>query len=460
MIRVVAIIISPLFFLFFTYQFTNHHNYIKYPATYIFMGLSILSAAMMITNDKHGLFFQEIRFEYVEGYFFEVEWVKGPVFWFQLLLSYGQVSIGFYYLLKKAYSIEKALSRQIVVIALGVMVPLIGNAITLFPPFLDVHLYFDVLGFTAGNILLVYAIWRMNLFEVAPIALRLLVDTLMDGIIVVNHQNRIIDINMAALSFLNESKENVLNGLITDHFSDQVRNLLLNYSKHTIRLEWQKKYQQSKVKIFDLLISPILSNDRHLGFLFTMRDITEQKRLENKLQEFAITDALTGIFNHRHFYELYEKEYNRAIRKEHPLSLVMFDLDHFKQINDTYGHLAGDQILKEVSMVCKGLLRTYDVFARYGGEEFIIILPETNSQEAAALAERLRTAIEDHKFHIEDYEVDVTISLGVSSLQSDQEISSEELIEYTDRALYDSKREGRNRVTISNMTNADQLTLL
>ncbi len=179
------------------------------------------------------------------------------------------------------------------------------------------------------------------------------------------------------------------------------------------------------------------------------QEIARRTQAEEKMRILAITDPLTSIFNRRHFFELAEKELQRSRRYQRPLSVIMFDLDHFKRLNDTYGHLAGDYALKEVVHVCQHTLRDVDLFARYGGEEFVILLPETDSNQAHQVAERLRTAIDEEDLKWEEKLMHATISLGVTSLQFDADnLSADKLLDQADQALYHSKNTGRNRVSI------------
>ena len=157
------------------------------------------------------------------------------------------------------------------------------------------------------------------------------------------------------------------------------------------------------------------------------------------------TDGLTQVYNKRYFLELLEKEISRAIRYGRSLSLIMFDIDHFKQINDTYGHLAGDAVLKQLAQVIKAKIRREDIIGRYGGEEFGIILPEINKHNAIRTAEKIRRLVESTVFMFEDTLIPVTISLGVASLE-DEPLTPEELIKRADSKLYEAKRSGRNRV--------------
>ncbi|MFO7639880.1 MAG: sensor domain-containing diguanylate cyclase, partial [Candidatus Competibacteraceae bacterium] len=151
-------------------------------------------------------------------------------------------------------------------------------------------------------------------------------------------------------------------------------------------------------------------------------DITERKKMEEELRHLAISDALTGLFNRRHFFNLAQKEYERFRRYHRPLALMMGDIDHFKAVNDQYGHLIGDQILQAVAGTLQRNLRQADILARYGGEEFAMALPETDLATARALAERLRTAIADTVFATERGPLSLTLSLGVAAISAGDSI--------------------------------------
>lgn len=167
-----------------------------------------------------------------------------------------------------------------------------------------------------------------------------------------------------------------------------------------------------------------------------------------KLQEIASRDGLTGLFNHRHFQEALAAELSRAARHGHPVSLVLFDIDHFKAVNDTYGHPAGDAVLQALSRRASELLRISDILARYGGEEFAVILPETGDKGAFVLAERLRRGIEQLQIVAEGNPLSVTVSLGVATwTPKRRDIGKAELVAAADGALYRSKKNGRNRTT-------------
>ncbi|MDX2222431.1 MAG: diguanylate cyclase [Rhodospirillaceae bacterium] len=177
-------------------------------------------------------------------------------------------------------------------------------------------------------------------------------------------------------------------------------------------------------------------------------DITERKRLEEDLRALALTDPLTGVPNRRTFEASGRREVERARRYAKPFSIIVIDIDHFKRVNDTYGHDVGDVVLKEVAKVCAAQLRGTDIFARFGGEEFIALLPETDLKAGMILAERLRQAVGLQPIFSHKGPVVVTASLGLAAYLP-QDKSLEDAVKRADEALYAAKRSGRNRVEIA-----------
>jgi len=169
-----------------------------------------------------------------------------------------------------------------------------------------------------------------------------------------------------------------------------------------------------------------------------------EAKYHEEIYRMTIVDGLTQIHNKRYLYEALEREVMRARRHERPLSVLMFDIDFFKRINDQYGHLAGDYVLRELARVVQERIRRDEVFARYGGEEFAIVLPETPLDGCGALAEQLRSRVAEHPFVFQGERIPTTISVGCALLEDDK--TATELIQRADEKLYEAKRGGRNRV--------------
>ena len=171
------------------------------------------------------------------------------------------------------------------------------------------------------------------------------------------------------------------------------------------------------------------------------------QRANSKLHIISQTDGLTGLLNRKHWEEGLQHEFKRYQRYKHTCSLLMFDIDHFKRINDTYGHPAGDEVIRQTAAVIKQCVRDIDICGRYGGEEFTIILVDTNTEGAMIVAERLRKAIEANTVYYDEHVINFTISLGVAEIH-DQITAPVEWIDASDRGLYRAKRAGRNQTQI------------
>jgi diguanylate cyclase (GGDEF)-like protein len=160
----------------------------------------------------------------------------------------------------------------------------------------------------------------------------------------------------------------------------------------------------------------------------------------------AVTDQLTNLYNRRAFADMAEKEVGRARRYLRPLAIIMFDIDHFKNVNDTHGHLMGDKVLRILTEKVTKTTRSTDFVCRYGGEEFIVLMPEAGREEALAMAERLREMVSGITIVAPEGTLSMTISLGIAALKSDGDESLEGLINRADKAMYEAKAAGRNAV--------------
>ncbi len=200
----------------------------------------------------------------------------------------------------------------------------------------------------------------------------------------------------------------------------------------------------------DFVIKPVRLEELLLRLkrVLKERELTNERiRMMEKLQKLAITDGLTRLYNSRSFYSQLELEIDRYNRYQHPLTLLLLDIDHFKDYNDKYGHLEGDKVLVRFSQIIKSCLRTNDSAYRYGGEEFTVILPETAGEEARTVAQRIRAALEAEPFLPENGgEATVTISIGLTEYHPKEELST--FIQRADQAMYHSKRSGRNKVSM------------
>ncbi len=193
-------------------------------------------------------------------------------------------------------------------------------------------------------------------------------------------------------------------------------------------------------------IGPLRDDNKSIEHIYiSVQDVTAIAAYEKKLTEMNLKDGLTGIYNRRFLETKLVDEFERYRRYKRPLTLILFDIDFFKKVNDTYGHQCGDHVLKVLSSYVDSSIRKIDTVARYGGEEFCLILPETNLESSLIVAERLRENVAQKEITFMDSSISITISMGVAEAFEGID-SPEELLKRADEALYEAKRSGRNRV--------------
>ena len=297
-------------------------------------------------------------------------------------------------------------------------------------------------------ILFFIAIFRYNALEILPIAHDLVVQNINSGILVLNTRGLVVEINPYAKLMIGSGSGDAIGKPLSIVLKDWSR---LEYSPRLAeKTEQEISLSNNRGTSFFLVqISPIRNKrDISVGHAIVFVDITDRKFAEMELERLARTDPLTTVTNRRHFFELAEIEYQRFQRYKHPWTVMLIDIDYFKQVNDQNGHLAGDHALRYVALECRKLLRATDIFARYGGEEFIALLIEVEQEAALETAERIRKHIEASIIEYNDRSIQLTISIGLAFAQHGEILKLEKFIDFADMALYRSKAYGRNKVTV------------
>ncbi len=270
-----------------------------------------------------------------------------------------------------------------------------------------------------------------------------------------DEEGRYLEIMVNETSLLRTDVDKMKGHLIAEVMTPHVAVLMMEAIQQAIKtgqtqvIEYQIPVLAGGERWFEGRIALMEKNaDGHSKVVFIAAEISERIQLYQEVQRLANQDPLTDCFNRRHFMTLAEQELQRAIRYKHPLSLVMLDIDKFKNFNDQYGHQIGDRVLCTLVNLCQKRLRSIDVLGRYGGEEFIILLPETVAEGGLQAAERLREKIEKMKIASIKTKSPVTVSMGVASLDTDFNPAQtlDMLIKRADQALYAAKSAGRNCV--------------
>lgn len=438
-------VIAPLAYFGFAYEYTGRR--LLHPRrTWWVLGTTAALILLVIWSDAyHGLF--RISPHISAGTpFTELVFTDGRVFILYPLYGYTLMLVSTFLLIANFFSAPRLYRFQVGTVFIGIVIPWMMTVLTMLELIpLKLH-EVTPLTFGVSNLIVAWALFRYRLFDVVPVARDLLLEKVSDAVIVVDDQMRVVDHNPAARELLGISR---LKGLSYPHASEFP--LLWQCIHHRqdpgpfpsdLRVEIQ-----GEERYFECSISPLYDR-RHLssGKLVILRDITLRKQAEKKLRLLAITDPLTGIFNRRHFFNMAEREIQRSRRYGQPLSIILFDVDNFKEINDTFGHSTGDQVLKALALRCQKHLRDTDMLARFGGEEFVVLLPETDVDSACRTAERLRRLVEEMRVVTRKGVAQVTISLGVASAEKGSACSVDKLLEGADQALYSSKNGGRNCV--------------
>ena len=282
---------------------------------------------------------------------------------------------------------------------------------------------------------------------------QLIANTISDGLYVMNEQGVITFVNESAARLLGYSRSALLGQVAHDCFhqhKDGTSSLLhcplCNVFRSNTRFKGEEVFyrQDGTSFVAEVASEPLLEKDRGVSAVTIFRDISERKQLEEQMHELCNTDPLTKAFNRRYFLEVLETEVQRSKRYGVPFALVMGDVDHFKRVNDVFGHQAGDQVLKEVVAAIQTRIRSSDVFARWGGEEFVLLLSSTSLESAVPLVESIRENIRLLDFG----EVGtITISFGVTTIRDGDIVDT--LLNRSDKLLYEAKAAGRNCVRFS-----------
>jgi len=298
--------------------------------------------------------------------------------------------------------------------------------------------------------------------------LRNLVTLCPDGIIAVDRSGLVTLFNQAAEDLLGYEASDVIGKLnITNVYkSDQIardvkKAIYSDKNGGPGRLEnFEVELEDRQGNKIPIRLSAILiqKNDEEVGSVGFFHDQTVRKAMEQKLRHLSITDSLTGLYNQRYFYTCLNRELDRAKRYKRPISLICCDLDRFKQCNDLFGHLEGDNVLRLMGDLLSDVLRRTDMAFRYGGDEFFILLPETALSSALTTCEKIKSLFNKRWPYSIEYKGTrfdpVTLSIGVAQARSDE--GAEEVIRRADLAMYDAKRNGGDRTTVAQETSGKQ----
>jgi len=463
-IEYIGVVSSPLFFLSFALEYNHYSHWLTARHAALLSIVPLATLGLAWTNEKHGLIWSGFA-PSPSGHNLLV-YSHGPAFWIGVIgYDYTLTLIASILLVWATIRFPALYRRQPIMLLTGLAVPWAGNivyALGLSPlPGLEpTPLLMTFSGLAYGIV-----IFRFGLLPLVPVAREALIETLPDGVLVLDMHRRAVDINPAAQRLLGREHETVLGRPDAEVFA-QWPDLAARLGE-AAGTPLEVCLHERGGRHLEVRVSPMIDRKgRTTGRLVVLRDITVRtlaeaalrdanerllaqlaqiESLQADLRDQAIRDTTTGLFNRRFLDDTLERELARAAREGSPLSVIMLDLDHFKELNDTHGHKAGDLALAAVGALLHDKSRLGDFACRYGGEEFVVIMPDTPLATALLRAEERRVALLQTDLTAQGRVLHMTLSGGVAVFPRHGE-TPDALLRAADGALYAAKAAGRNRV--------------
>jgi len=472
----IGVIAVPSFFLIFALNFTNHGERSNPRLLAALAVEPVITLILVWTNKVHHLVFQSVNL-INQNNIASLQLEHGPWYSVNLVYSYIVILAGFVVLTYGMLRASPLLRNQYRIILFASFLPWGLNIVSEYSLGTS---QFDLtpLMFGLSGILFTYSVIRNRFMNIIPVARSHIIESMSDGVLVIDTQNRIVDINPAMENFLNQKPTSFLGKSVSEI-------LEIWLDQNDVLTSEQEAWTELRIpnapsRYLDLRITPLYDDFERLnGRLMVFRDVTERKQIEkrlrsandrlqlqlieigtlqSKLRSQAIKDPLTDLFNRRYLDETLDRELARAAREGYPVCVIMLDIDHFKKVNDTYGHEAGDFILKALAKTLSGRNRRGDFVCRFGGEEFVVVMPNMAVDTAYKRAEDLRTALNSLHIPYGQLNLTITISMGIASYPANGE-DRESILRAADHAMYAAKKAGRDHILTYDVLQSQRQTL-
>ncbi|MGI6154198.1 MAG: diguanylate cyclase [Christensenellaceae bacterium] len=435
-------LIAPFFLLTTINLFSPAKLNTWYIAVVFSYGLCIL--CLVLTNNYHMQYYTSVNMVF-DGRSYLAQLGQGPLKIVPQIVTFVTMVAAYIIMAIRYMHGTRKVRRQMLYFIVGSIIGFSANLLQffgLFPAGLDIIPFALAMGLMLFSIALV----RDGLMDVVVYALNTAVETMGNGFIVLD--------NDADFLYCNQSAKNIFPQLASFQGTESIYSLEnwpaeegLDRLIDERETAFEQTNKEGETHFYEASIRKIYTDSgKPTGWAVVVRDTTDEIQFINQLEEQATTDPLTGVLNRRQFYAMTERELEAAKRRQSTTALILFDLDHFKQINDTYGHKAGDKVLQETAWIIQSELRIYDIFGRIGGEEFVVFTQSAGEDHLARFTGRLREKLESTVAVCEGEEIRYTASFGIVEIPPGGELDL--AMSAADTAMYKAKKAGRNRVAM------------
>ncbi len=410
--------------------------------------LFVLPAVTLVLNLTHtvnGLYYSSFQMVKWDG-FDVLVFTKGPWYYVEnvykttlLAVSVGLYTVTFF----RSSGIRKKQSASLLALSVIGFLLSASSVINTTTATID----FMCILLSASMILIAVSVYKYELFGLMPLAYSRLFDVLDQPIFVLSESGTIIRANTKASQVFTAAMDVRKKQMLSDIFDSEGDNA--NLTRTETKLYRKTGNGQDRYYTVNMISLDPESSDSARGYLAVLTDTTSHIEQIRSLETLAAGDPLTGLFNRRHFFTASGKIFAAANASEQPVSLVVFDIDHFKGINDVFGHQAGDYVLRSVAEAISHQLRSDDVLARFGGDEFVLMLGAADTDTALTVASRICASVHNTEYEFDGNRIKLTLSAGIGGGKAPQFKDLDELMSLADNALYDAKSTGRNRVCVS-----------
>ncbi|HEY5731645.1 MAG TPA: diguanylate cyclase [Anaerolineales bacterium] len=467
----IGILTVPVFWFLFTIQYAQFDKWLNRFTGALFFIIPAISLALLFNPDWFHFFYSSIYPVTENGGPLVIE--RGPWYFVSLMQSYLLNLTGMGVLIWRFIQVKDVFRRQVFILVLAVLIPLLVNVFyQLAPRFIpDFSISIDLtpISFTITAFFLSMGVFGLRLFDLIPIARHTVLEHIPEMVFVIDAQDRVLDANSEAQKTLGKSLDKIVGGEVIEVFREWpelINRFLISHEAHD-----DIHIPGDPPRILEISVSALYNRFKQLeGRVIVARDITDRKWLENdlqhandslktqldeitqlrkELQEQAIRDPLTNVYNRRFLADAMDRELAQADRNEKPASVVILDIDFFKQFNDTYGHRCGDYVLQYISRFLGERIRRGDVLCRYGGEEFVVFMPSAPLESAYRRAESWRNELANAFIEYEGLHLKTSFSAGVAGFPMHGS-TSDAILNAADKALYQAKESGRNSVILYN----------